>query len=40
MCLEGGFAFPIECEYPLGEVQDAIQHAVREGRQGKVILNM
>mmetsp|Transcript_29756 Transcript_29756/g.53449 ORF Transcript_29756/g.53449 Transcript_29756/m.53449 type:complete len:336 (-) Transcript_29756:1151-2158(-) len=40
MCLEGSFAFPIEHEYPIGEVQDAIQHALREGRQGKVILNM
>lgn len=38
MLADGSLAVPVEARYPLSQVREAIQHAAREGRGGKVLL--
>lgn len=35
---EGKLSTPVEATYPLGQVQEALRHAARGGRDGKVLL--
>jgi NADPH:quinone reductase-like Zn-dependent oxidoreductase len=37
---EGKLSTEIEARYPLQQARDAVAHALREGRRGKVLLTM
>lgn len=36
--VDGSLQVPIEATYPLGDIADALAHAMKEGRNGKVLL--
>ncbi len=38
MVVEGKFRLPVEATYPLARVHEALAHAAREGRGGKIVL--
>jgi len=38
MLADGSIAVPVEATYPLSRVHDALRHAAREGRDGKILL--
>jgi len=37
---DGTLHIPVEATYPLSQVKDAVAHAAREGRSGKIIITM